>query len=425
VLDNCEHVIDEVASLTAGILKGAPGAHILATSREPLRAEGEQVYRLPPLPSPPESAPLTAVEALGFPAVQLFVERAAETLDEFELTDADAPIVADICSKLDGIALAIELAAARIDTFGVRGVATHLDDRFQLLSRGRRTALPRQRTLRATLDWSYQLLPESERVVLRRLAIFAGGFTEEAASAVAASAEIAASEIVEGVANLVAKSLVSVDVGGVTVRYRLPETIRAYALQTLVESGEREQIARRHAKYHLGLFERAEAEAETRPMTEWLTEYRPRIDNLRAALDWAFSPGGDVLTGVALTAAAVPLWVRLSLMEECRRRVERALSAVERGASEDARREMRLQIALGTSLINTTAATTPELGAAWTKALELAESLEDAEYQLRSLRGLWSFNLNGGRHRVALALAQRFCTLAAKRPNPNDRLLGE
>ena len=230
VLDNCEHVIEAAAALAVAVLTAAPGVQMLATSREPLRIEGEHVHRLSPLASPPASAPLTAAEALGFPAVQLFVERAAATLEEFELSDADAPIVADICQKLDGIALAIELAAARIDTFGVRGIAAHLDDRFQLLTRGRRTALPRHRTLRATLDWSYQLLPEPERVVLRRLAIFAGGFTEEAASAVAASAEIAASEVVESLANLVTKSLVSVDVGGVMVRYRLPETIRAYAL---------------------------------------------------------------------------------------------------------------------------------------------------------------------------------------------------
>ena len=142
------------------------------------------------------------------------------------------------------------MAAARVDTFGVRGVAAHLDDRFQLLTRGRRTALPRHRTLRATLDWSYELLPEPERVVLRRLGIFAGEFTEEAASAVTASAEIAASEVVD-VANLVTKSLVSVDIRCATVRYPLPETIRAYALQSLIESGECEQMARRHAEYHL------------------------------------------------------------------------------------------------------------------------------------------------------------------------------
>ena len=405
VLDNCEHVIDAAAALAVGVLAGAAGVQVLATSREPLRIEGEHVHRLSPLASPPVVARLTAAEALGFPAVQLFVERAAATLDEFELTDADAPIVADICGRLDGIALAIELAAARVDTFGVRGVAAHLDDRFQLLTRGRRTALPRHRTLRATLDWSYELLPEPERVVLRRLAIFAGGFTEEAASAVAASVEIAASEVVESLANLVTKSLVSVDVGGVMVRYRPPETIRAYALQRLIESGEREQIARRHAEYHLGLFERAEAEAETRPMAEWLAEYRPRIDNLRAALDWAFSPGGNAAIGVALTAASVPLWVDLSMMAECRRHVERAIAWLDLVADLDPRQEMHLQAALGVSL-NYTTGPIPETEAAWTRTLEIAKSLDDTEFQLRALRGLWAHHMNAGEYRASLAIAR-------------------
>ena len=428
VLDNCEHVIDAAATLAVGVLAGAPGVQVLATSREPLRIEGEHVHRLSPLASPPALARLTAAEALGFPAVQLFVERAAATLDEFELTDADAPIVADICGRLDGIALAIELAAARVDTFGVRGVAAHLDDRFQLLTRGRRTALPRHRTLRATLDWSYELLPEPERVVLRRLAIFAGGFTEEAARAVAASAEIAASEVVESLANLVTKSLVSVDVGGVMVRYRPPETIRAYALQRLIESGEREQIARRHAEYHLGLFERAEAEAETRPMAEWLAEYRPRIDNLRAALDWAFSPGGNAAIGVALTAASVPLWVDLSMMAECRRHVERAIARLDLVSELDPRQEMHLQAALGVSL-NYTTGPIPETEAAWTRTLEIAKSLDDTEFQLRALRGLWAHHMNAGEYRASLALADEFSALAETTGDPAalgaaDRMAG-
>ena len=419
VLDNCEHVIEAAAALAVAVLTVAPWVQMLATSGEPLRIEGEYVHRLSPLASPPASAPLTAAEALGFPAVQLFVERAAATLDEFELTDSDAPIVADICQKLDGIALAIELAAARIDTFGVRGVAAHLDDRFQLLTRGRRTALPRHRTLRATLDWSYQLLPEAERVVLRRLAIFAGGFTEEAARAIAASAEIAASEVVESLANLVTKSLVSVDVGGVMVRYRLPETIRAYALQKLVESGEREQIARRHAEYHLGLFERAEAEAETRPMAEWLAEYRFRMDNLRAALDWAFSPNGDAPIGVALTKASVPLWVDLSMMAECRRHVERALASLALVANLDPRCEMNLQAALGVSL-NYTTGPVPETEAAWTRTMQIAKSLGDVEYQLQALRGLWAHHMNAGEYRASLLLAYEFGALAATTGDPED-----
>ena len=428
VLDNCEHVIDAAAALAVGVLTGAPGVQVLATSREPLRIEGERVHRLSPLASPAASLPRTAAEALGFPAVQLFVERAAATLDEFELTDADAPVVADICNKLDGIALAIELAAARLDTFGVRGIAAHLDDRFQLLTRGRRTALPRHRTLRATLDWSYELLPEPERVVLRRLAIFAGGFTEEAAIAVTASAEIAASEIVESLANLVTKSLVWVDVGDLALRYRLSETVRAYALQKLAESGEREQIARRHAEYHLGLFERAEAEAETRPMDEWLAEYRPRIENLRAALDWAFSPGGDASIGVALTAASVPLWVDLSMMTECRRHIERALARLTSVADRDPRQEMHLQAALGVSL-NYTTGPIPETEAAWTRTLEIAKSLDDTEYQLRALRGLWAHRMNAGEYRASLAIADEFSALAATTGDPAalgaaDRMAG-
>jgi predicted ATPase len=287
VLDNCEHVIDAAASLAVAVLRSAPAAHMLATSREPLRIEGERVHRLSALESPSPSPRLSAEKALGFSAVQLFVERAAASLDEFEFDDADIPIVADICRKLDGIALAIELAAARVDAFGLRGVAARLDARFQLLTRGRRRSLPRHPTLRATVDWSHELLLEPERVVLRRPAIFAGVFTEEAASAVAASAAISALEIVETVANLVMKSLVVEDVGDAMVRYRLPQTIRAYALQKLGESREYEQVARRHAEYYRDLFERAEAEAEAgeRPIAEWLATYGPRIENLCAALD--------------------------------------------------------------------------------------------------------------------------------------------
>jgi predicted ATPase/DNA-binding winged helix-turn-helix (wHTH) protein len=428
VLDNCEHVIDAAAALAVGVLAGAPGVQVLATSREPLRVEGEHVHRLSPLASPSASVPLTAAEALSFPAVQLFVERAAAARDEFELTDADAPIVADICGRLDGIALAIELAAARIDTFGVRGVAAHLDGRLQLLTRGRRTALPRHRTLRATLDWSYQLLPELERVVLRRVAILVGRFSEQAARSIASSAEIAASEVTESIANLVTKSLVSVNVGELALRYRLSETVRAYALEKLAESGEREQIAGRHAEYYLGLFEQAKAEAETRPMDEWLAEYRPRIDNLRVALDWAFSPSGDASIGVTLTAASVPLWVDLSMMAECRRHIERALPRLTSIADLDPRQEMHLQAALGVSL-NYTTGPVPETEAAWAKTLEIAKSLGDLEYQLQALRGLWAHWMNAGEYRASLAIAYEFSALAATTGDPAalgaaDRMAG-
>ena len=255
VLDSCDHCVEAAAALAVDLLKGAAGLNILATSREPLRAEGECVQHLTPLKVPPISRKLTAAEALAFPAVQLFVERAIACLDEFELSDADAPIVADICRSLDGIALAIELAAGRIDALGVAGLAVALDD--QLLTRGRRTALSRHRTLSAALDWSYEFLPESERIILRRLSVFDGYFTLKSASAVAADSKVAATDVVEGLANLVTKSLVTADISGQIVQYRQLETTRAYARGKLVESGDFEQIAQRHAENLRDILERA------------------------------------------------------------------------------------------------------------------------------------------------------------------------
>jgi predicted ATPase/DNA-binding winged helix-turn-helix (wHTH) protein len=290
VLDNCEHVAEAAAAMTAALLKGTAGVHVLATSREPLRAEAEHVHRLTPLRSPPQAARLTAADALAFPAVQLFVERAAAILDGFALSDADAPIVAEICRRLDGIALAIELAAARLDILGVRGLAAGLDDRFRLLTSGRRTALPRQQTLRATLDWSYELLAEQERVVLCRLAIFAGGATLDAASQVATDSDIGASDVVACIAYLVAKSLVVAEFANTTARYRLFDTTRAYAIEKLAQSGEFDEIARRHAHYYRDLFARAEAEWTTRSTAEWLADYSPELDNVRAACAGRFRP---------------------------------------------------------------------------------------------------------------------------------------
>jgi predicted ATPase len=425
VLDNCEHVIEAAATLAAAILRGAVDVHILATSREPLRVEGEHVQRLPPLSSGLLSDHLGAAEALAFPAVELFVERAAERLGEFELTDENAPIVAEICLKLDGIPLAIELAAARVETFGVRGLAARLDDRFRLLTGGRRSGPPRHRTLRAALDWSYDVLSEPERAVLRRLGILMGGFTLDAACAVVADPGLLKRDVIDAVAELVEKSLAAVETTVTEPRLRLLETTRAYALERLAESGEREAVARRHAEFYRDVFEKAETESEARTATEWLADYAREIDNLRAALDWAFSPGGDGSIGVALTTAAVALWMRLSLLEECRGRAERALAAVGAGASGDARHEMKLRAAVAASLIYSRGAAGPETSMAYTRALELAESLDDAEYRLRALWGLWSYHTASGRHRVALELAQRFYALAADGADPNDRLSGE
>jgi predicted ATPase/DNA-binding winged helix-turn-helix (wHTH) protein len=423
VLDGCEHVIEAVASLAEKVFESANGVHILATSREPLRAEGERVQRLSPLGLPVPAPALSAADALTYPAIQLFVERAAAVVEGFELSDADASFVADICRRLDGIPLAIELAAGRVDAFGVRELAARLDDRFRLLTRGRRTALQRHQTLRATLDWSYDLLPEAERAILNRLAVFAGVFTLDSASVVAASAEVTASDVIDGIANLVAKSLVSAEIGDAGVHYRLLDTTRAYAFEKLSESGELERMARRHAEHFRDFFQRAESEWETRPTAEWLAAYGRQVDNLRTALDWAFSPSGDAVLGVALTVAALPMWFQLSLIEECRGRVERAL-AVLKGPNRGDRRKMKLFAALGWSLMYTTGPAR-ETGAAWTTAFELADEIDDTDYRLRAIWGLWASSQNNGEFGAALALAEKFRDLAAGSANASDLPVGD
>ena len=234
---------------------------------------------------------------------------------------------------------------------------------------------------------------------------------------------MSASEVVECLANLVAKSLVSADLSGTASSYRLLETTRAYALEKLTGCAEFDAVARRHAEYYRGLIEAAAAEWDSRPTAEWLAAYAGHLDNVRAALDWAFSPSGDAAIGVALTVASVPLWMHLSLMEECHARVERALGV--NGAAEcDARSEMQLYSALGGSL-NYARSSVEESGAAWNRALELAERLDDVEYQLRALWALWTFRVLRGECRATLELARRFCAVAARSVDAGDAMGGD
>ena len=269
VLDNCEHVVDVAAQMAEALIRANPQARVLTTSRDPLRVEGEWIYPVPPLAVPPLAEATLAQstartreteDLLRYGAVRLFIERARAGAPHFALNARAMATVAAICRRLDGIPLAIELAAARAGALDIDELASRLDNRFDLLTGGRRTAIPRQRTLRATLDWSYNLLPEIERRIVRRLAIFAGGFTLEAAKLVAASAEISASDVIDGMVSLVAKSLVASDAGGSDLRYRLLETTRAYAHEKLIESGENAGTARRHAEYFRSRIENAAAE---------------------------------------------------------------------------------------------------------------------------------------------------------------------
>jgi predicted ATPase len=423
VLDNCEHVIEAAASVAERLVRGTPAVRVLATSREPLRAEGEQVYQVPCLNVPPQETE-EPDEVLRHGAVQLFVARARAAEPQFSTDHRVTAAMAEICRRLDGIPLAIELASARAATLGVKELAARLDDLFQLLTGGRRTALPRHQTLRATLDWSYELLSEVERTVLRRAAVLPGSFTLETACAVAADGDITASDVIDSISNLVSKSMIASTLSGAFVRYRLLETTRAYALEKLSMSDEFDSTARRHAEYYRAVFERAESEWETHSTDEWLATYAGCLDNVRAALDWEWSARGDADIGVALTAAAVPLWIELSLLDECRARVDQALANLDRASSRGTRAEMQLWAGRAWSLVNSSAPVS-ETETAWTHALEIAEPLVHVDYQLRALWGLWTCYYTRGEYPQALALADRFVKLAQTQSEPADALVGE
>jgi predicted ATPase len=318
--------------------------------------------------------------------MQLFVERATAVMEDFALTDTHAPLVADICRRLDGLPLAIEFAAARVGVLGIRGLAAHLGDSLQLLGTRRHTAMLRDRTMQAVIDWSYGLLTEDEQRFFRRLALFAGSFSAEAAGRLSGEPAQPLGITIDFIADLVVKSLLTADISGAEPRFRLLGTTRAYALEKLGESGELQALARCHAEYYCYLFERAGAEWKTRPATEWLAAYAHHIDNLRAALDWAFSPEGDESIGVALAAASVPIWFEISLLNECRCWMEKVLSVLDAG-DRAISREMVLQCGLGYALMFAQGMN-DRARAPLTRASELAERLADADYQLRALAGL-------------------------------------
>jgi predicted ATPase/DNA-binding winged helix-turn-helix (wHTH) protein len=415
VLDNCEHVVDAAARMADALLHANPAVRVIATSREPLRTEGEWIYLVPPLAVPPEDSPDNE-DPLRYGAVRLFHERARATEANLSSDSRTASAVAGICRRLDGIPLAIELAAARAATLGIERLASGLGDRFRLLTGGRRTALARHQTLRATLDWSYELLTEPERMVLRRLAIFPGGFTLQAASMVAADDEIAASEVVDYVANLITKSLVTGDAGGATVRYRLLETTRAYALEKLTEGGEFGATARRHAEYYRDLLQQPETEWQTRPRSGWVGDYGRRIDDVRAALEWAFSPAGDAAIGVALAAVSAPTWIEMALLTECRVWMAAALDAL-RPEQVGTRQEMALQLALGFSLVPTQGPV-GDARASLARANELGKAFDNLDYQLRALTGLVISSRMADELSAGLALSRQVDVIAKKIASP-------
>jgi predicted ATPase/DNA-binding winged helix-turn-helix (wHTH) protein len=392
VLDNCEHLIGAVATLAETLLAHCPHTTIIATSRETLRIAGEQVYRVPPLEVPAPGRD-DADHILSHTAVELFIARTRASDAGFSPRAGELPSIGAICRHLDGIPLAIEFAAAHACTVGVQQVADGLHDRFAMLTSGRRTALPRHRTLRGVLDWSYELLPEAEQQLLRHLAIFSGGFTVEAAAAVVGDGIAGRSFVMEGIANLVTKSLVVLD-RDTGSRWNLLETIRAYTLDKLEGHGEGDPAARRHAAYFRDLFPRSSPASGVSVAGDDPRARFREMDNVRAALDWCFSAGGDTALGVDLTAG-YGLWLRLDV---------------------------------GISMFDVigNVRQSPDF---LNSALETAEALDDLEAQARALQLLFNHHSFRAERDTALQAAKRFSRVANRVGDPAvsgmaDRLMG-
>jgi len=313
ILDNCEHLILACAELAKALLAAGPNLKVLATSREPLHVAGEVTFPLPGLGTPDPDQPPTVAGLNEYDAVRLFVDRAHAVQPAFAVTIGNAAAVAGICHRLDGIALAIELAAARLRGMTVEKIAERLSDRFSLLTGGDRTAMKRQQTLRATLDWSHDLLLDPERVVLRRLAVFAGGWTLEAAETVAATGTIRSEDVLDLLGNLTEKSLVTLDADG--GRYRFLETVRQYAQQRLDESDERDELLSRHLHYHVALAETGEQRLQGPDQGAWLSEFDRERENILAAHAWCDHTDDGAVLGLTMVAAMRRYWMMCGATE--------------------------------------------------------------------------------------------------------------
>ena len=396
IIDNCEHLVERISRIVERLSQIAPHLYVLATSQQVLDADGEYIFRLAPLATPPTDL-LPKATMLGYPAVQLFVDRVAAHMHDFACDDTLVTAVASICRHLDGIPLAIELAAARVPTLGVQGVLTGVTDRFRLLTGGRRNAPHRHQTLRATVAWSDGLLNDDERRLFRGLSPFMSAFTLEAAHAVAGfggdhwrTADLLAS--------LVQKSLLQTDLRGRVVRYRLLETLREYAQEQLCASVDVNEVPRRHAAWFLERSRQALADWKRMATTDWRDTYRRDSKDIHSVLSRTLTAEKSRDVGIRLLVVAIPFWVEFSLLDDCRQWISLALHEP---ADLDAWHEMALRAALGTSL-TWARGPIPETQIAWTRALTLAHTLGDTEIELQAHYGLWLHALRTANHDEAL-----------------------
>jgi predicted ATPase/DNA-binding winged helix-turn-helix (wHTH) protein len=421
ILDSCEHVIEAAALVAEQLYQQTERVYLLTTSRELLKVEGEHCCRLLPLDFPPDGSEQTANTVLRYPAVQLFVRRVAARAGSVVLTDEEAPFVADMCRKLDGIPLAIELAAGQVAALGLKNTVSRLVSRLGLLKLSHRTAIPRHRTLKAALDWSYDLLSDAERIVFRRVAPFVSHFSLDGARYVAD-----AGEIFDAIAGLVEKSLIATRIDEPQAKYRLLDTTRAYALEKLEEHAEVDVVLRRHAEYVAGDLESQSAALLAPLKAERGAASRSpfsQLGNIRAALEWSFGPNGDAEIATRLAAASTRRFLELSLLTECRVWAQRAIARLG-DQDKNSRREMEIYASLSLALMHSEG-NNDLIRTAFSRALDVAAMLGDTAYELRLLSGLfmyyrWNTDIN-----AALDIASRSKEVALKTSDHDDTALAE
>jgi predicted ATPase/DNA-binding winged helix-turn-helix (wHTH) protein len=423
ILDNCEHVIQAAASIAERLFQAAGQVHLLATSRELLKVEGEHCYRIDPLDFPSVESEQTSDAVARYPAVQLFIERVAARGGNFVLTDHEAPFVADMCRRLDGLPLAIELAAGPVAALGMRSTLADLASRLEWLKHGHRTAIPRHQTLKATLDWSYDLLSGVERIVLRRIARFVGQFSLEGARHIAGDPGSDDGAIFDAVAGLVEKSLIATRLDQGEPQYRLLDTTRSYALEKLEEHGELAPISLRHAEYVIQQLE-SQKEMLSAPLSaDRVAAYTLQLSNVRSALEWSFGPHGNDEVATRLAAASTQLFLELSLLIECRIWAERAIARLE-DQHKNSRREMEIYSALSLALMHTEGSS-QRVREAFSRALGIAVIQRDLAHELRLLSWFfmyyrWNIEIN-----EAFDVASRAQEVALKTGDFDDIALAQ
>jgi predicted ATPase/DNA-binding winged helix-turn-helix (wHTH) protein len=407
ILDSCEHVIEAVALVAEQLYQETQQIHLLTTSRELLKVEGEHCCRILPLDVPPDGSEQTAHTVLRYPAVQLFVRRVAARAGGVVLTDEEAPFVAEMCRKLDGMPLAIELAAGQVAVLGLKNTVARLVSRLELLKLSHRTAVPRHRTLKATLDWSYDLLSDAERIVLRRIAPFVGHFTLEGARYVAGELGVGAGEIFDAIAGLVEKSLIATRIDEAQAQYRLLDTTRAYALEKLEEHGEFDPISLRHAEYFIQQLESQKEMLSAQPRAERVAAYSWQLSNVRSALEWSFGSHGNDGIATKLAAASTRLFMELGLLIEWQAWAERAIARLG-----DQHKNSHHEMA-------NTEGSNPHIRSASSGTPDVALMQQDLARELMLLTGLFMSSSWTSDTHLALDVAARCQKVALKTQDPD------